>query len=129
MKLAFSRSVPYTPEWNGNKSLPEEDQIKCTLTPMKVGHLLDLMDAIGIQGSDKVMVSAQQMSKVIGQLGHLVPEYIHIKGLEDTDGPVTPDLLVQQAFYLELTTELVMKLAEISMPSENATKNLKTPLA
>jgi hypothetical protein len=131
MKHTFSRNVPYVPEWNGNRSLPPDQQITAVIKPLKVNKLLILMDALGGMrgGTDPNMLGRAEVTKVLKEVGHLLPEHVAITNLEDGDGPVPMEDIIEYPIYMSLATELLMQCATVSMPSEVAEGNSASPPA
>jgi hypothetical protein len=130
MKIQFSRTVPYTPEWNGNKDLPDHEQIKCVIKPMVIADLVTLLDVIGSTakgGGTSTTLSASEAANMIGACKDLLPRYVSITGLHDDDGPVLIDHLTQFAQYMPLASETIMACATISSPSAATEGNLKAP--
>lgn len=135
MKVKFSANVPYTPEWNGNRQLPEKEQIKSILKPMEFDDLMSFFDAIGgskvavelkeqiSSGNVDVVKERVDFTKVIQQVGSLVPKYATIENLEGDDGPLTVEAIARYPRFMELIIELLSKLSEISSPSEETEGN------
>jgi len=126
MKVKFSRSVEYIPDWNGNKSLPAEDQIRCIIKPMVLGDLVILLDVLGGSKSDdgtNVEMTAASASKMIEATKDILPKYVTVSGLEDDDGPVNTQQLTMYAQYMPLASEIIMACANISSPSETTEGN------
>lgn len=126
MKYQFSRSVKFTPEWNGNQQLPETEQLTAVLKPMVIADLLSIMDSIGSQralGANLSEENRVDFRRVIGDVGTILPKYVEITGLEDDNGPVNIQEVVTWPAYLELAAELLMKVASISAPTEKAEGN------
>jgi len=133
MKVSFSRLVSYTPEWNDNAEAPEAEQVKVKLKPLEVADLIVLMDSMSAAGGGQVDPESltamadpnnlDQMKHLLEACGEMIPKYCVIEGLEDEAGPVTAEDLVKFPFYMELSAELLGKLAEISMPTEVEEKN------
>lgn len=125
MKVKFSRAVTYTPTWEGNDGLPAVEQFSVILKPMNMNDLFQTLDALGgIDESGRVKVNMQNLKPMLTELQHLLPKYVEkIAGLEDDNGVVTIEDIITYPRYVELAIELLMKLAEISNPSESATKN------
>jgi hypothetical protein len=124
MKVKFSREVPYTPEWNGNRDLPEKEQVKVILKPMQVADLLLVMDAMGRKPGE---AAAEQVDvgRLIREAGGILPKYITLQGLEDDNGPVAVEDILNFGAYVPLASELLMECARISMPSDAAEGNSK----
>lgn len=132
MKVKFSKSVQFTPEWNKNRELPEKDQIKLVLKPLLFDDLLAIMDALG---GNKIIQEVKEsgaeavrervdMPRVIKEVGALLPKYVtEFSGLEDDVGPITIEEITQYPAFLGLAIEVLMKLAEISSPSEETEGN------
>lgn len=130
MQIAFSRSVPYVPEFNKNKALPEDKQIKTLLVALEFGELISVTDALQRAGLDKVdttrlaEIDLAKMKAVIEMAGELIPAHVKsLEGLNDSDGPVKTTDLLSYSPYIELGFELLVKLVNISSPSETDAKN------
>lgn len=126
MKIRFSRLVEYIPEWNGNKLLPVEDQIKCVIKPMVLGDLVILLDVLGgTKSSDgtNLEMTASSASRMIEATKDILPKYVTVTGLEDDDGPVTIQMLTMYAQYMPLASEIIMACANVSSPSETTEGN------
>lgn len=121
MRFNFSREIHYIPEWNGNRDLPVQDQIRAKIKPMVVADLIRLMDVIGT--ADKVDGAKSQ--DIVNQCGDMLPKYVIVENLTDDNGPVSLDDLLNYAAYLGLAGELLMHCASVSMPSASAQGNLK----
>ncbi len=130
MKVKFSREVPYIPEWNGNRDLPETDQVKATIKPMKVEDLILVMDAMGRKpGEAADTTNHMDMGRLIKEAGSIIPRYVTFTGLEDESGPVSMEDMMSFGAYMPLMAELLMECAKVSMPSEMAEGNSKQPSA
>jgi hypothetical protein len=129
MKHRFSRVTNFTPTWNGNDTLPDADQLKTVIKPLVNDDLLLLMDALGSMKPQQpgVPTDAADLAKIVKEAGHILPKYVEVSNLEDDNGPVTVVDITTYPTYLGLATELLMKCAEVSMPSENAEKNSAQP--
>ncbi len=127
MKVAFSLITEYIPEWNDNRDLPEDEQCKATLNTLESMDLLELADALERQGLEGEVDTSRMTSKDIKSLlketGRLLPKYVTIEGIEGDDGPVTLEHIVTYPDFMELAVELLMKLANISQPTEDDVKN------
>lgn len=126
MKFAFSKEVDYVPEWNGNDKLPAKEQVKCKLTVLNMNELMTLVDAFtsaGITGELNTE-DTSAMKPILDQMGPLLPKHVEIKGLYDEGGKaITMEEIVEFPIFLNLCVELLMKLSEISSPSEEDAKN------
>jgi hypothetical protein len=132
MRVQFSKCVAYVPDWNDNKALPEAERVTTKLNVLAMGDLLLLMDTFqkqGIEGKvDSDSLASVNLSPILNQVGTLVPKYCQISGLSWEDGsPVSADDVASVPNFLHLAAELLMKLAEISTPSEADEKNLNAP--
>ena len=134
MKVQFSREVEFTPSWNGNKHLPDDEKIIVTLKPLEMEDLIKLMDTLQeasggeIDRESLTAVSGQNIGGIrllITACGDLIPRYCEIDGLEDDSGPVLTKEIVKFPYYMELCAEILSELAEVSMPNEVEEKNLE----
>lgn len=128
MKVAFSKTVSYVPAWRGNDKLPENEQVKCVLQVLELNELLSLVDSFnqaGLEGQvDTDAVDIGTMKPIVAEFAHLLPARADIKGLFDQSGAAVPvDDIVKYPVFLNLALEILMKLAEISSPNEDDTKN------
>ncbi len=135
MKVNFSKSQSYVPEWNGNRDLPETEQVKCSLSILDMNALMNLLDsftAVGLTGEvDTDKVDSNKIKPVLAEFGNLLPSHVtHFEGLFNASGEaITIEDLVTYPIFLNLALELLMKLSEISSPSEDDTKNSNEPSA
>lgn len=124
MKIKFSKTVHYVPTWRGNAELTPSEQITAALNVLQFNDLLQIMEEFqkkGIDGKpDARAISSLAMS--------LLPRYVTIENLNDDDGPMTIEQIVQYPSFMDLSTELLGKLSEISMPGDRDEKNLATQL-
>ncbi len=127
MKVKFSLITDFTPEWNGNRELPEAEQCKVTLKTLESMDLLELADALerqGIEGEvDTSTMTSKDIKSLLKETGRLLPKYVTIEGIEGDDGPVTLEQIVTYPDFMELAVELLMQLANISQPTEDDIKN------
>jgi len=125
MKVKFSKQVTITPAWRGNDSLHPADQVKVDLAVLEFDDLVTLMEAFQSKAGDGSGVD----TKVIGAMAKdILPRYAVIHNLSDDDGEVDIIRIAQYPAYLDLTTEILMKLAEVSTPSKEDEKNSQPPL-
>ena len=122
MKVKFSRSITFVPEWNGNKDLPETQQVKVVMKALEMDDLMKLIDQLQHVNQDD---SNSKLKELLGTCGNLIPKYCEVLNLQDDTGEVTADLLVKYPWYLPLSVELLQELASISMPNEVEEKNSK----
>lgn len=128
MKVNFATAVDFVPDWNENKSLPEDKQIKMRLTPLEVGESLHLMATLQSQvGEATAVVEAKKLSleqnlALVKACGTYIPDHVaEISGNEDFS---VADIVKWLAF-LGLAAETLFKLIEISQPTEADVKNSK----
>lgn len=130
MQVEFSAEVSYTPTWNGNDKLPEDERITCKLVVLDMNALIALVDAFseaGITGEvDTDKVEGSVIKPVLKQFGELLPAHVQdFDGLYAKKGEkITIEQVVNFPKFLNLALELLMKLAEVSSPSDDDTKNL-----
>lgn len=135
MQITFSNKQTYTPEWRDNDKLVEGERFTVTLTLLNVEDLMFLLDAFseaGIEGEvDQNSLGTEQLKPIIKTNGHLLPKYIVINNLTNSENgeAITIQHVVEFPFFLNLAAELLMKLAEVSSPSDEDSKNLDAPLA
>jgi hypothetical protein len=133
MQISFSREHVYAPEWNGNNNLDPAEQFTATLKILDVGDLLFLLDAFsnaGVEGKVEVSdVGTAQLRPILETVGHLLPKYATIKNLRNKESETDIDIaqIVEFPYFMSLSVELLMKLAEVSTPSETDEKNLSEP--
>ena len=117
MKINFSKEIHYTPNWNGNdKAL---DKFTVVLSVLSFNDFLLISDAFGKRDEKGDADSRAIISNAIP----ILPRYVQISGLEDNDGPVTPEKLFQYPIFMGLIMELMGKLMEISAPAKDDEKN------
>jgi hypothetical protein len=122
MKIEFSRSREYVPEFNGNKELPEEEQLKATISVMRLSDLLDLGDTFkeaDFEEGDMKNMTLDQMKVLVKGAGQYVPKYVKLSG---NDGFALDDV-VQFPQFLSLAAELLFTLLSYSQPTTADVKN------
>lgn len=122
MKIEFSREVTYIPEFNGNKELPEGEQLSVKIKVMTLSDLLDLMDVLkssGFQKGDVKDLNPGQMKAIVTQAGKYIPKYCT---LDHAEGFSVEDL-AQFAVFMPLATELLFTLLNVSSPNAADAKN------
>ena len=133
MDISFSQEQKYAPEWRGNDTLPAEQRFSVNLTVLNVGDLLYLLDAFneaGIEGEvDQTTLGTDQLKPIIKSCGHLLPKYATVTNLRnaETGTDITINDVVEFPYFLNLAAELLMKLAEVSSPSDEDAKNSDAP--
>lgn len=127
MKVLFSLVREYTPEFNGNRELPEAEQCKATLKTLESLDLLELADAMerqGLEGTvDTGKMKAGDIKSLVSEVGRLLPKYVTVTNLEGSDGPISVEVLVAYPEFMELAIELLLQLSNISQPTEDDIKN------
>lgn len=133
MQISFSTEHVYVPEWRGNDKLPAGEQFSTTLKILNVEDLMFLLDAFaeaGIEGEvEAETLGSEQIKPILKSNGHLLPKYVVISNLKNsiTSTELTIAEIVEFPFFLNLAAELLMKLAEVSSPSDEDTGNLNAP--
>src|SRR5260221_13932688 len=85
MKVEFSREVVFIPDFNKNKELPDDQQLKVKLKVMSLLDVLDLTDVLKNAGFDKGEVkdlTHDQMKMVVLEGGKYIPKYASLIGAE-----------------------------------------------
>ena len=129
MKIDFSVSVPFVPEWRGNDKLPAKEQIKMDLEVLELGALMQLVDAFtkaGLQNeASPENMDVGAMQPILDKFGDVLPKHVkNLKGLFDASGKaVSIEDVAKYPVFLNLGVEILMKLAEISSPSDADVKN------
>jgi hypothetical protein len=131
MKIKFSRTLPYYPEFNGNRDLPPGDQIKCTLTVLNLAELAfvgEIIAKLGItKENSKIDMNSDVLKAMSADLAGILAAHATIENLSDENGPVKIEELPLLAPYMTLALELIVELASISAPGEIDRKNSKEP--
>jgi hypothetical protein len=76
------------PEFNGNKELPEDEQLKATISVMRLSDLLDLGDTFkqaDFEEGDMKNMSLDQMKVLVKGAGQYVPKYVTLSGNDGFD--------------------------------------------
>lgn len=126
MKFSFSKDVEYVPEWQGNSELPKKEQFSCKLTTLNMASLMLIADAFSEAGvtGENTTVEPNKMKPILDQIGPLLPKHVEVNGLFDDKGAkITIEEIVEYPVFLGLAIELLMKLSEISSPSDADVKN------
>lgn len=122
MKIQFSRERDFTPDFNANKELPEDEQLRAKIKVMVLTDILDLGDAFkqaDFENGDMKDMSLEQMKMLVKSAGKYVPKYVTITG---NDGFSIEDIVTYPQF-LALATELLFTLLTYSQPSSADIKN------
>lgn len=137
MRYKFSLEHNYVPTWNGNKDLPEGEQIKVKIKPFEFGDTLLLLDAltqIGVADADGKVdtdkMDAKSIKPLIEQFGALLPKAATVINLkDDAGGDIDIGTVVRFGAFFGLAAEILMYGVSISAPNESDTKNSKPPAA
>lgn len=117
----FSKSQPFTPEFNGNKELPEPDQFRVTLTALTLSELITVQDTIAqAQPEDGEKANTEQLRSLVELNGPVLLKHVTI--VQGADGFTLEDI-AEYAHFFQLALELLKKLNEISQPTERDVKN------
>lgn len=122
MKIEFSRSIKYTPEFNGNKELPENEQLKADISIMEITDLLDLGDAFKqakFEKGDLKDMKIEQQKTLVVNAAKYVCKYVK---LTNNDGFSVDDVSKYPQF-LQLSVELLFALLNGSKPNADDEKN------
>jgi hypothetical protein len=127
MKVKFSLTREFVPEWQDNRELPDAEQCKCQMKTLESMDLLELADALerqGLEGTvDTGKMSAKDIKLLLEETGRLLPKYVTVENLEGDEGQVTLEQIVTYPDFMELAVELLMQLANISQPTDDDVKN------
>jgi hypothetical protein len=132
MKLKFSKNVLFIPAWEGNLELHPSEQISMRLKPVEFEDLMLIMDAMGgskvmeaykedgVDGAQKMLDATALLKAVKG----IIPKYTsELTNLNGEEGPLTINDIVVYPNFMGLAIEIIMKLTNISMSSEETEKN------
>lgn len=122
MKVSgFSKTQPFTPAFNGNKELPEVEQFRVKLIPIKLHQLLDVQDTLAqAQPAEGDKPSSDQLRSIVKLHGPLLRDHIVIE--QGADG-FSIDDIAEYAHFFDLALELLKQLNKISQPTERDVKN------
>ncbi len=123
MKVQFSKEVRYIPLWKGNKDLTGNDQIAISLSPLKIGELLDVLDILkraDFKQGTELSLTPDQMRIVACEAGKYLPA--HVVKMEGAES-FTVDDIVHYADFFGLSVELIFELVRLSSPSGQDVKN------
>ena len=134
MKVKFSRSSVFVPLFNGNRDLPEDEQLKYEISPMDNGDFYDMQDNItqiglkpGADGKvDTADLNRQEQKKFVTCGKVYLPHYIKSVGspLLDADGnTISIEDISKLSAFLSLSNELLWELFALSIPTEIEAKN------
>ena len=128
MKIAFSKSVRFEPEFHGNSKADPQERFFAILNIMSTGDLLIVMDALnGIGASNTIdtdKIDMENMRSLVELVPQLLPKYVTVHNLFGSDNnEIELDTILKSAAFLPLQIELLMKLSVVSSPSEKSEKN------
>jgi hypothetical protein len=134
MRVQFSHSREFVPEWNFNRTLPHEEQLKYKLAPMELLDLLDLLDATQQAGiiikadgtADIGAVNADRNDLLLRRTVKYLTKYVTPAGapLIDADGIEIPFSDVPKYIALAgLGSELIGALVAGATPNVADIKN------
>lgn len=128
MKIKFSLSREFVPEWEGNRELPKKDRITAVIKTLGNADLMELADAMERAGMkegevDTTDVPVSTTKILLEEVGRLLPKYVVLSGLEGEDGEISIDTVVGYPTFNSLSMELLMELANMSSPDEDDRKN------
>ena len=121
MKIKFTKSVEFVPIWRGNDKSSKEEQFNVVLKVLEFNDLLFLMDKFQ-KKTDDGNIDIRAVAEAAGQL---LPKYVELKNLvdEETGDQVLPEEIVAHPVFMDLVSELLTKLSEISTPTKGDEKN------
>ena len=120
---SFSKAKKYTPDFNGNKDLPEEKQLFAMLAPLTNAELFDVRDALQAAGFKEKMDSTQltgdQQRALVKNAGSYLPSHVTLTNNEGFD----INDVVNYSDFLPLAIDLLFTLIAKSTPTEADVKN------
>jgi hypothetical protein len=60
---SFSKEVDFTPEFNGNKALPETEQLKAVLSPLQTLEVIDITEVLHRWASKALLSIRSSLSR------------------------------------------------------------------
>lgn len=132
MRVKFSKSVEYIPEWKKNRDLPEAEQVRVTIKPMKMQDLMVLLDDLQRAAADGQLAvtdaeapsNVVKIKELLKSSGHLLPRYATVHNLfNGDDEPVGIEDVVDYPHFMGLAAEVLSYLAARAMPNEEERKN------
>jgi hypothetical protein len=132
MRLSFSRTKIFVPEFNGNADLPEDKQLKFKIKPMDLGDFTDAFERVaGLIGPDgkvdTAKVSGEKQKEFLLLGAAFLPKYVESVGApllaSDSEEPLTVPEIVTLPPLMALTVELVWATILQSSPTDGDIKN------
>lgn len=120
MKVKFTKSVTFTPLWNNNTALPDDEKVTVTVNVMSFADLMKLLDSMREFKADD---GAPDASKLLVAAGDLLGRYATVHNLSDDEGPVDMQKLTKYSAFIGLAMEIMLKLSEVSTPSADDVGN------
>lgn len=130
MRTTFSRAVVHVPTWNGNKELPEGEQLKFKIAPVDVGVFNDLLEVLGRTQKSltvgDIADKAKNVRPFADALKTVLPPHVEsvgaaLKATDDSD--VSIQEIATLAPFVGLASELLYALIDASKPTELDVKN------
>jgi hypothetical protein len=124
MKVNFTPESEYVPEWNGNRDLPDDEQIKMNLSVLSMGHILNLMDIMEQAGhsgqTDDQALDVATTKKLVEMAQEILPQYVKdFRGLEVDSGPIALEAISDYPQFMALIVEITFELINRSSPNED----------
>ena len=123
MKISFSKTRKFTPEFNNNMDLPEAHRFTADIKVCEMGDLLAAVDAFKSisGGKDQIETSdlnAEATATLVKTVGALLPAYVTVNNLRgEDDVELTVQDIVSYGPLFPLAAELLAKLVEFSTPT------------
>jgi hypothetical protein len=120
MKVKFTKDVTFIPAWRHNSDLPKDEQFSVTLRVLEFNDLLLLLEKFNSKNEDGTL----DIRAIASASSELLPRYTTLHNLKDEDGiPLEPGQIISHPVFMDLASELLTKLAEISTPTKDDEKN------
>jgi hypothetical protein len=120
MKVKFTKDIVYIPTWRGNDKLGKDDQFTVGLRVLEFNDLLTLLEKFQMKSAD----GGLDIRAIASASSDLLPRYITLHNLKNEDGvPLEPGQIISHPVFMDLASELLTKLAEISTPTKDDEKN------
>lgn len=135
MRVAFSRAKEVTPEWQENKKLPEDQQLRFSYKPLDYADFTDAAEMFARlvrqqSGDTTVDPDTEVGRELFGLYKRLLPAHVTSVGApllpnenDKEQKPVTVEEIATLQPFALLATELLATLISISAPTEADIKN------